>query len=250
MIVVEKPRQATTDLREAEALIREARQRQRKRWVLTIVVVLLAAVLTSIWVASGSRSGTKPPSSTKPGPVGPPTAQVTGFKWSELATKSAPSPRVNAPMAYDAATGQFILVGGARDFVRPPNPVGKTTQLDDTWVFTGTTWRQLHPATAPPAQPSVAAYDAASRQLILVAESDSANRHFLPSSTWTWTGRTWRRLAGTTPSPGTWEAMAYDPATRQLVFVGAATWVLRDSKWRRASSQQPSLNNVVFDPLN
>ncbi|MGO8722830.1 MAG: hypothetical protein ACLQRM_08885 [Acidimicrobiales bacterium] len=36
----------------------------------------------------------------------------------------------------------------------------------------------------------------------------------------------------------------------QLVFVGAATWVLRDSKWRRASSQQPSLNNVVFDPLS
>ena len=43
--------------------------------------------------------------------------------------------------------------------------------------------------------------------------------------------------------------MAYDPATRQLVFVGAATWVLRDSKWREVSSEQPNLTNIVFDPL-
>ena len=55
------------------------------------------------------------------------------------------------------------------------NPVRKTTQLDDTWVFTGTTWTRLHTATSPPAQPSVAAYDAARGQLILVAGSDSAN---------------------------------------------------------------------------
>ncbi|MGO8721928.1 MAG: hypothetical protein ACLQRM_04165 [Acidimicrobiales bacterium] len=41
MIVTEEPRQAETELPDAESLIREARQRQRKRWVLTIVVVLL-----------------------------------------------------------------------------------------------------------------------------------------------------------------------------------------------------------------
>ena len=132
MIVTEEPRQAQTEIPDAESLIREARQRQRKRWVLTIVVVLLATVLTSIRVASGSRSGTKPPSSTKPGPVGPPTAQVTGFKWSELATKSAPSPRVDGPMAYDAATGQFILVSGARYVESASNPVAKITKLNET----------------------------------------------------------------------------------------------------------------------
>jgi len=65
MIVLE-PRQATTDLPDAEALIKEARQRQHKRWLLIGIVVLIVAVASGIWAISNGQSATKLPSSSKP----------------------------------------------------------------------------------------------------------------------------------------------------------------------------------------
>ena len=55
MIVTEEPRQATTDLPDdnslaAEALIKEARQRQRRRWLSVIVAVLVLAVGSTVLV--------------------------------------------------------------------------------------------------------------------------------------------------------------------------------------------------------
>jgi len=51
---------------EAEALIKEARQRQRKRQLFIAVVVLVVALGSVIWVASAA--GTRAPSSNKTGP--------------------------------------------------------------------------------------------------------------------------------------------------------------------------------------
>ena len=57
MIVVEEPRNATTDVPDAEALIREARSRQRKRW-LTVMAVMLAVALGVGLAVSASSGGT------------------------------------------------------------------------------------------------------------------------------------------------------------------------------------------------
>ncbi len=181
-----------------------------------------------------------------------PSVEITGFRWSQVQTKSAPPPRVMAQMAYDTASAQLILVGGERQVETQSTPIIKATALDDTWVLLGTTWIRLHPITSPPKEPLTAAYDPANRQLILIAAPlrTRAGR-VLPSTTWTWRGRTWSRLAGMTPNPGTnGEDMAYDSATRQLVFVGGGTWVLRDSKWRRVSVLQPMITAIAFDPLS
>jgi hypothetical protein len=51
MKVIEKPRQATTDLPDAEALIREARQRQRRRYSVFAVIVVLVIAGASTAVA-------------------------------------------------------------------------------------------------------------------------------------------------------------------------------------------------------
>jgi len=44
MNVIEKPRQAEVDHPDAEALIKEARQRQRRRWLLTWIHRLTPAI--------------------------------------------------------------------------------------------------------------------------------------------------------------------------------------------------------------
>ena len=67
MTLIEEPRQATTDLPGAEALmaealIKEARQRQRRRWLLIVVAVLLllvaGAILATHLVSPAKRSAT------------------------------------------------------------------------------------------------------------------------------------------------------------------------------------------------
>ncbi|MGA2527660.1 MAG: META domain-containing protein [Acidimicrobiales bacterium] len=71
MIVPEKSQELIIDAAdaeslEAEALIKEARQRQRKRQLFIAVVVLVVALGSVIWVASAA--GTRAPSSNKTGP--------------------------------------------------------------------------------------------------------------------------------------------------------------------------------------
>ena len=66
MIAVDQPRQEPTELPDAEALIEEARHRQRRRWLLVIsaVVVILGAAVAVANGISGSgrtRSRTAPP---------------------------------------------------------------------------------------------------------------------------------------------------------------------------------------------
>ena len=71
MKVIEEPRQATTDVPDAEALIKEARSHQRKRWLIVMVVVLAIALGIGLAVnASSSGTGSKP--TTKPTASRPP----------------------------------------------------------------------------------------------------------------------------------------------------------------------------------
>jgi heat shock protein HslJ len=104
MIVLE-PRQTTTDLPDAEALIKEARQRQRKRRIFVGIVVLVVALASGIWIASAG--GTKAPSSSKkPGPVKSAGAAGLGSSrranplqlvgtWRVVATGEHPAPIVS-----------------------------------------------------------------------------------------------------------------------------------------------------------
>jgi len=69
--VIEEPRQATTDVPDAEALIKEARSHQRKRWLTVMVVVLtIAGGVALAVVASSGGTGSKP--TAKPTPSLPP----------------------------------------------------------------------------------------------------------------------------------------------------------------------------------
>jgi hypothetical protein len=162
----------------------------------------------------------------------------TGSTWSLLTPSNSPSGRENAAMAYDQATSQLILFGGY-------NPEDNTDggYLDDTWVWTGSTWQELSPATSPSARASAAmAYDSATSQLILFGGSNASSA---VNDTWVWTASTWSQLSpSASPNgPGT---MAFDQATNQLVFFNGTTWIWTGSTW---SQQNPATSPTVGNPM-
>jgi hypothetical protein len=83
-------------------------------------------------------------------------------------------------MAYDPATGNVVLFGGATRY----------HTLAQTWVWNGTTWAQQHPATSPAAaQGTSMAYDAATGNLVLFGGATLRDK--LRQATWAWDGTTW-----------------------------------------------------------
>jgi Galactose oxidase, central domain len=115
------------------------------------------------------------------------------------------------------------------------------------------TWTKLSPATSPPGRYNVAlAYDPATSQLVLFGgygcasstpcRSGLAAHNSYFNDTWLWTGTTWAMQSpATSPSPRSTAAMAYDPATRQLLLFGGTgahvgtiygdTWDWNGSDW-------------------
>jgi hypothetical protein len=133
-------------------------------------------------------------------------------RWTQEHPARSPSARAGAFMAYDAATSQLLLFGGASVYFGDFH--------SDTWVWTGTTWRRLHPATSPSARGyGTMAYDAATQQVILFGGSDAGCPHQALTDTWAWNGTTWTQLQPAT-SPPLYGAMAYDSATQSIIMYG------------------------------
>jgi hypothetical protein len=65
-----------------------------------------------------------------------------GNTWTQLFPASAPTARTSASMAYDANLGAIVLFGGYAGIWED--------SLNDTWIWNGITWAQIHPATVPP----------------------------------------------------------------------------------------------------
>jgi Galactose oxidase, central domain len=96
-----------------------------------------------------------------------------GSTWTKQAPNTSPSPRSDASMAYDAATGNVVLFGGGT----------ASTNFGDTWTWDGSTWTKQAPKTSPPARHSASmAYDAATGNVVLFGGQGGV---FL-GDTWTW----------------------------------------------------------------
>ena len=68
-----------------------------------------------------------------------------------------PAARYQSGMAYDTTRHQVALFGG-----------WKAGPSNDTWVWNGSAWAKLHPATSPPARFAASmSWDPASRRLIM-----------------------------------------------------------------------------------
>ncbi len=101
--------------------------------------------------------------------------------WTQQHPARSPSPRTGAAMVYDATTRQLLLFGGSR-------LIGTGGGfLSDTWIWDGSTWRKLHPATSPPARHNAdMIYDAATGNVVLFGGYNGQRLN----DTWTWDGAT------------------------------------------------------------
>jgi len=113
-----------------------------------------------------------------------------GTIWTRLSPATRPQACSGTAMAYDQATGQLVLFGGARILHS-----GRVQFLNQTWTWNGTTWTQQSPATSPPARDSASmTYDPAIGQVVLFGgATGNTNRTF--GDTWTWNGTTWTQLS-------------------------------------------------------
>ena len=168
------------------------------------------------------------------------------FSWTQQSQNNATLPPVVmvGAMAVDLSNNTIVLFGGL------PAPGASASQAyGQTWIFNGTSWNQVFPATSPPARYAHAmAYDSASTSVILFGGQDHTSATL--DDTWSWNGTTWAQLTSThTPGARASHAMAQWATTGVLLFGGFSpsggtrsdTWLWNGTDWLLQSpANQPS----------
>ena len=131
---------------------------------------------------------------------------------------AVPAARADAPGAYDAKTGQFIVFGGTQ---------GDST-LSDTWAFDGRIWADVSGAGPGASDAGPMAYDPALGKVVMLSGTGTA---------WAFDGAAWAALPGSGPTsqvPGS-SVMAFDAAIGRLVLYGTNTWTFDSTTWTALS---------------
>jgi len=179
----------------------------------TMVAVVLAVSAVPIGTASGALAGPLPAAVAA-------ALSSTSPVWTKLTPASSPSAREASLSAFDPATGQLVLYGGAARFFPAKAPVDQ-----DTWTFDGATWSKHVTSVSPGAQDyengSRLAYDPASKQLVLLGGV---------GGTWTWNGSQWT-AQHPAQAPSLFQScMATDTAAGELIVYGMHVVVANDGK--------------------
>jgi len=125
-------------------------------------------------------------------------------------------------MAYDGARAETILFGG----------VNAAGNLDETWRWDGTKWRNAAPAHGPPARvDSAMVFDSVRNELVLFGGSHASLGSL--NDTWRWNGTDWARADVASPPPArNTHAMGFDPVRGEVVLFGGASGVGLNDTWR------------------
>jgi hypothetical protein len=158
----------------------------------------------------------------------------------------APSPRRYHAMAADTARKRVVLFGGDSDACGHGT---SPARCGDTWIWSGSSWTQATPPTAPsPRYGHAMAYDEARGRIVLYGGASSDTKR--DAETWEWDGDTWsRRLAESAPGPREWHKMVYDRRRKRVILydgsgegaIGCAeracgtVWEWDGETWTRAS---------------
>lgn len=126
-----------------------------------------------------------------------------------------------AAMAYDAASGKFIVFGGL-DFE-------SLTVNAETWAYDleTNTWEQMAPAISPTAGNfHLMEYDAHSDRMILFGGGDANDRALGETWAYDYETDTWTLMSPATSPPGRYySAMVYDPVgDRMILYGGTDRW--------------------------
>ena len=167
-----------------------------------------------------------------------------GSGWVQLHPAISPPARTAATMVYDPATHQSLLLGGSYTVggTVACDEFGQVLCSNDMWAWNGTDWTELHARGNPILYGSTAAYDQATRSVLLYTFD------FGIYKMWTLSRGTWASKPGL-PSPGRVKpSMTFDPATRHSLLFGgfsqgagnlAAMWTWSGRGWARLGVNAP-----------
>ena len=168
-----------------------------------------------------------------------------GSRWTERLPALTPPERYLHAMVFDEARERVLLFGGSAYRSRV------IVRRSDTWEWDGTTWLQLHPATAPLARGGHGlVYDRARRHALLFGGYDE-NFVYL-DDTWVWDGTNWNPQQPASRPPGRVCRMVYDGDRQRTVLFGGRnaagqlsdTWEWDGTTW---SERQPANVPQMFD---
>ncbi len=160
------------------------------------------------------------------------TWEYDGTTWTLVAAAGqGPSPRMDAAMEYDPATGTVLLFGGTDG--------NQVTNLGDTWSWDGVSWTLLSPATSPPARHAAAfARDVSTGDLVLFGGEVHSFGPYAVDDTWVWNGEWTEQVLGVKPAPVAFGSLVDDRWRDRLVFIApfqANTWEWDGEGWQEAA---------------
>lgn len=151
-----------------------------------------------------------------------------GSCWNPVTTSSSPSPRYFTAAAFNPQTHNVFVYGGRAAY---------PTWFDETWVWDGAAWTQLHPTKHPTITAPVASYDPTIQKIVVYGLAASG----VPQ-TWTWDGVAWQELLpASTPSTRFSTSLAYDPLGHSVILFGGRTntgylrdtWSFDGTNWKQ-----------------
>jgi hypothetical protein len=172
------------------------------------------------------------------------------------------SPAATPPAGFDPGVvtnvgGNSVLLFGAANCL-------SCAGFNQTWVWDGAAWTQLHPATVPPprSHPAIA-YDRARNQVVMFGGIRTSTGGDAPyGDTWIWDGTNWTEAhPATSPPARTFTEMVYDEARQVTVLFGGSsgatkfndTWTWDGTNWTlQDTPTAPSPRNhigIAYDPI-
>src|SRR5712671_2813291 len=154
------------------------------------------------------------------------TWEWNGTTWTARPTTVSPPARETPAMTFDYARGRTVLFGGR---------IGATAadQLDDTWEWDGSIWRQIQTTIRPPAllEPSLD-FDFTRLVTVLVGVSIQGSTNVL--ELWEYDGSVWTQVASQAVLIGSPRTVLDQQRRRLVLSDGGGVW-----EW---SSQPASLS--------
>lgn len=164
--------------------------------------------------------------------------------WTKIDTATAPGPRQNFGMAYDASTDRIVLFGGTH-LTAEQTPEA----LYDTWEFDGTNWQQVGTTGTPDVAKPVLEYDAERHEVVMMGIDKDDFKPVMygyDSAAKTWTQITPEKM----PTCVNEGHMVYRPFNKTLFFMGgictANTSVLDEPyEWNGTNWTKITTSNAV-----
>lgn len=230
--------------------------------LITSLVLLVVLIVVLSWFAFQLYAGTgKLSTQNASSPHFTPTQQT--HAPTSTITNATPVPQVTPPrrdsaMAYDPLHYVVLLFGGTT------TEAGDAQQTNETWAWNGHGWKQLHPASSPPALQGRMVYDDASQRIILfLYQVQNAGK--VANEMWSWDGMTWQQLYPATMPEAVGGSMAYDEARHEIVLFGGGvpsmrtvtmvntTWTWDGMNWRQRNGAgvpfQDQNGRLVYDSV-